>query len=329
MFNKKNILITGGTGSFGQAFVKLTLQKYKPKKLIVYSRDESKQWDMLKKFENFKNLRFIIGDVRDENNLNNSMKDIDYVVHAAATKIVPTAETNPYECIKTNIIGSMNVIMAAKNNNVKKVVALSTDKACNPVNLYGSTKLAADKLFIAGNNFDKKTQTKFSIVRYGNVIGSRGSAIPFFKEQIRKGNITITDFRMTRFLLSLKDCVDFTWLAFSNMYGGEIFVKKIPSIKIKDLADSVNIDKKKYRIIGIRPGEKIHEEMISKDDAPYTYDMKTYYKIIPTINNNYKYYNFKKTQKVKNEFNYISNVNNKWVTSIELKKWLRLFPNYF
>ena len=159
MFNKKNILITGGTGSFGQAFVKLTLQKYKPKKLIVYSRDESKQWDMLKKFENFKNLKFIIGDVRDENNLNNSMKDIDYVVHAAATKIVPTAETNPYECIKTNIIGSMNVIMAAKNNNVKKVVALSTDKACNPVNLYGSTKLAADKLFIAGNNFDKKTQS--------------------------------------------------------------------------------------------------------------------------------------------------------------------------
>ena len=202
MFNKKNILITGGTGSFGQAFVKLTLKKFKPRNLIVYSRDESKQWDMQKKLEKFKNLKFIIGDVRDEKQLNDSMKNIDYVVHAAATKIVPTAETNPYECIKTNIIGSMNVILSAKNNNVKKVVALSTDKACNPVNLYGSTKLAADKLFIAGNNFSEKNKTTFSIVRYGNVIGSRGSAIPFFKEQIKNGQITITDFKMTRFLLS-------------------------------------------------------------------------------------------------------------------------------
>ena len=328
MFNNKNILITGGTGSFGQAFVKLTLKKFKPKNLIVYSRDESKQWDMQKKFANFRNLKFIIGDVRDEKQLNNSMRNIDFVVHAAATKIVPTAETNPYECIKTNIIGSMNVIMAAKDNDVKKVVALSTDKACNPVNLYGSTKLAADKLFIAGNNFTEKNKTIFSIVRYGNVIGSRGSVIPFFKEQIKKSHITITDFKMTRFLLSLKECVDFTWLAFSKMYGGEIFVKKIPSIKIKDLADDINLNEKKYKVIGIRPGEKIHEEMISRDDAPYTYESKNYYKILPTINNNIKYYKINKSQKVKNNFNYISNLNNNWVSSNTLKKWLKRFPNY-
>lgn len=328
MLNNKKIFLTGGTGSFGKAFTELTLKKFKPKELIIYSRDESKQWEMSNIFKKYRNIKFILGDIRDEQRLIETMNGVDYVIHAAATKIVPTAETNPFECIKTNILGSINVINASKKNCVKKVIALSTDKACNPVNLYGSTKLAADKLFIAGNNFSSKKFTTFSIVRYGNVIGSRGSVIPFFKSQVDKGEITITDPSMTRFLLSLEDCVNFTLMSLKEMKGGEIFVKKIPSILVKDIANSIKKKNTKIRYIGIRPGEKIHEEMISKEDSEYTYSCKDFFKIIPSINNNLKYYKLKKNQKVVKNFSYNSENNEKWITVNDLKNWLKKFPNY-
>ena len=231
MLKNKTILLTGGTGSFGSAFVPLTIKKFKPKKLIIYSRDESKQWDMRILYSKSKNIQFVIGDVRDYETLKKTMVGVDYVVHAAATKIVPTAETNPFECIKTNINGSMNVINAALENKVKNVLALSTDKACNPANLYGATKLAADKLFVSANQFENKNSTKFSVVRYGNVIGSRGSVIPFLKKEILNGSLPITDLKMTRFLISLKECTEFVWLAFKKMVGGEIFVKKFHQLK--------------------------------------------------------------------------------------------------
>ena len=328
MLKNKTILITGGTGSFGSAFVPLTIKKFKPKKLIIYSRDESKQWDMKILFSKNKNIDFIIGDVRDYETLKKTMVGVDYVVHAAATKIVPTAETNPFECIKTNINGSMNVINAAIENKVKNVVALSTDKACNPANLYGATKLAADKLFVSANKFDTKNSTKFSVVRYGNVIGSRGSVIPFFKKEREKGPLPITDLKMTRFLVSLKQCTEFVWLAFEKMIGGEIFVKKIPSIKILDIANAINERKNNYSIIGIRPGEKLHEQMISVEDAPFTYEFDKYFKILPSIKNDPKYFKISKAKKVNKDFSYISDSNQSWISSNELKKWLKKFPNY-
>ena len=231
----KVIFLTGGTGSFGSAFVPMTLNKLKPKKLIIYSRDESKQWDMRNLYSKNKNIEFVIGDVRDYDTLKKNMRGVDYVVHAAATKIVPTAETNPFECVKTNINGSMNVINASLENNVKSVVALSTDKACNPANLYGATKLAADKLFVSANTFTSEKITNFSIVRYGNVIGSRGSVIPFFKEKAVTGKIPITNIEMTRFIISLKECVEFVWQSFEQMTGGEIFVKKYHQLKLLKL----------------------------------------------------------------------------------------------
>ena len=329
--NNKTIFITGGTGSFGKAFVNLTLKKYKPKKMIIYSRDESKQWDMQQGYKNFKNIEFIIGDIRDFTNLNNTMRGVDCVVHAAATKIVPTAETNPFECIKTNINGSMNVINAAINNKVHNVIALSTDKACNPINLYGATKLAADKLFVSGNLENNTKSTKFSIVRYGNVIGSRGSVIPYFQSILSKQpKIPITDLRMTRFLISLKECVEFVWMAIDEMQGGEIFVKKIPSIKILDIANAISEKKNNYKLIGIRPGEKLHEEMISIEDSFFTYEFKKYYKILPSILSKKKLSMMSKNGKrVKNNFSYKSNVNNNWISSMQLKKWLRKNPNFF
>ena len=255
MNKNSNILITGGTGSFGKKFVKMTLEKFSPKRIVIFSRDEMKQWDMAQDYDDEKRIEFIIGDVRDKDRLYRAMDGIDLVVHAAATKIVPTAEYNPFECIKTNINGAMNVIDCAIESKIKKVVALSTDKACNPINLYGATKLASDKLFVSANSISKSHDTTFAVVRYGNVMGSRGSVIPFFISRKNSDFIPITDKRMTRFMITLEEGVNLVWTAFEDMKGGEIYVKKIPSMKILDLAKAIN-PKSKIKIIGIRPGEK-------------------------------------------------------------------------
>ncbi len=316
------ILITGGTGSFGKKFVQMTLNKFKPKKLVIFSRDEIKQWDMAKEFEKNKNVKFITGDVRDFQRLKNVLKGIDYVVHAAATKIVPTAEKNPSECIKTNVNGAINLINAAIENNIKKVVALSTDKACNPVNLYGASKLASDKLFVSSNSKDKSHATLFSVVRYGNVMGSRGSVIPFFYQESKKKIIPITDKRMTRFMISLEQCVEQVWSTFELMHGGEIFIKKIPSMNIMNIAASIS-SSSKIKYIGIRPGEKIHEKMISDDDSKYTYEYKKYFKIIPSYCDNIKLKKIiKGGKKVREGFEYSSDKNN-LMTISDLKKWLK------
>ena len=281
MFNGKNILITGGTGSFGRKYTEILLKKYKPNKIIIYSRDELKQYEMSQKY-NAKCMRYFIGDVRDEKRLEDAMQDVDYVIHAAALKHVPIAEYNPMECIKTNINGAQNVIQAAIKNEVKKVIALSTDKASSPINLYGATKLASDKLFVAANNMVGKRNTRFSVVRYGNVVGSRGSVIPFFQKLINEGakELPITDEKMTRFLITLEDGVNFVLNNFERMYGGEIFIPKIPSMRMIDLATSLapNLS---HKIIGIRAGEKMHEVMITADDRVIEFD--NYYVITPTI----------------------------------------------
>jgi UDP-N-acetylglucosamine 4,6-dehydratase len=255
MFSDKTILVTGGTGSFGHAFVPMTLAKWNPKKLIIFSRDEMKQWEMAKKFAGDTRLRFFIGDVRDRERMYRALDGVDYVVHAAATKIVPTAEYNPFECVKTNVMGAMNLIDACIDKGVKRVVALSTDKASSPINLYGATKLASDKLFIAGNSYSGSHETRFAVVRYGNVMGSRGSVIPFFLSIRDKGVLPITDPRMTRFMISLEQGVELVWRAFEDMEGGEIYVKKIPSMRMTDLARVV-APEAKQEIVGIRPGEK-------------------------------------------------------------------------
>ena len=286
MFNSKNILITGGTGSFGKKYTEILLKKYKPNKIIIYSRDELKQYEMSQKY-NAKCMRYFIGDVRDVNRLEDAMQDVDYVIHAAALKHVPIAEYNPMECIKTNINGAQNVIQAAIKNEVKKVIALSTDKASSPINLYGATKLASDKLFVAANNMVGKRKTRFSVVRYGNVVGSRGSVIPFFQKLINEGvkELPITDEKMTRFFITLEDGVNFVLNNFERMYGGEIFIPKIPSMKMTDLATSLapNLP---HKIIGIRPGEKMHEVMITADDRVIEFD--NYYVIMPTIQFSHK-----------------------------------------
>ena len=284
MKKKQNILITGGTGSFGQKFLEMTLKKYDPKKIVVFSRDEMKQWELSKKYKNDQRVRFFLGDVRDKDRLNRALDGIDYVVHAAALKIVPSAEYDPFETVKTNILGAMNIIDNSINRKIKKVVALSTDKAVNPINLYGSTKLASDKLFIAGNTYSGFNKTKFSIVRYGNVLGSRGSIIPFLLNQKKEKNFfSITDIKMTRFVTTLDSAVQLVWKVFDDMTGGEIYVDKNPSVKIIDIARAID-SKKKIKFIGIRPGEKINEIMISPEDSRYTYDYKDYYKILPSIN---------------------------------------------
>ena len=286
MFNSKNILITGGTGSFGKKYTEILLKKYKPNKIIIYSRDELKQYEMSQKY-NAKCMRYFIGDVRDANRLEDAMQDVDYVIHSAALKHVPIAEYNPMECIKTNINGAQNVIQAAIKNEVKKVIALSTDKASSPINLYGATKLASDKLFVAANNMVGKRKTRFSVVRYGNVVGSRGSVIPFFQKLINEGvkELPITDEKMTRFFITLEDGVNFVLNNFERMYGGEIFIPKIPSMKMTDLATSLapNLP---HKIIGIRPGEKMHEVMITADDRVIEFD--NYYVIMPTIQFSHK-----------------------------------------
>ena len=325
MLKNSSILVTGGTGSFGNSFVPLTLKKYNPKRLVIFSRDEMKQWEMEKLFKNDERVRFFIGDVRDKNTLHRALHKIDYVVHAAATKIVPTAEYNPFECIKTNVNGAMNLIDACIDQKVKKVVALSTDKASSPINLYGATKLASDKLFIASNSsYANGHRTCFSVVRYGNVMGSRGSIIPFFMSLKDKGQIPITDERMTRFMISLDQGIKLVWDAFSDMYGGEIYVKKIPSMKITDIA-GVIAPKAKYKIIGIRAGEKLHEQMISAEDAYYTYEYLDYYKILPKINDwNKDLKRINKGVKVSEDFTYSSKNNQECMTKAKFKKWLEL-----
>ena len=322
MLENSTILITGGTGSFGNTFIPLTLEKYNPAKIIVFSRDEMKQWEMAQKYVNDKRMRFFIGDVRDKDRLYRALDGVDYVVHAAATKIVPTAEYNPFECVKTNINGAMNVIDAAIDKQVKGVVALSTDKASSPINLYGATKLASDKLFVSGNAYSGEHGTKFSVVRYGNVMGSRGSVIPFFNKLRGVGEIPITDERMTRFMITLEEGVNLVWHAFNDMVGGEIYVKKIPSMKIVDLARII-APNAKHKIIGIRPGEKIHEQMIGVEDAQFTYEYQDYFKILPQINNWYLTESRIKNGKlVDPDFFYDSGTNEEWMAESELKHWL-------
>ena len=325
MLKNSNILITGGTGSFGHAFVAMTLKKYNPKRLVIFSRDEMKQWEMQKKYLNDKRVKFFIGDVRDKARLFRALDGIDYVVHAAATKIVPTAEYNPFECIKTNINGAMNVIDTCIDRKVKGVIALSTDKASSPANLYGATKLASDKLFVAGNSYSGAGGTKFSVVRYGNVMGSRGSIIPFFINKASKNeNIPITDVRMTRFMITLEQGVDLVWKAFEDMVGGEIYVKKIPSMKVTDIAQAIS-KKSSYDVIGIRPGEKLHEQMIGEEDVLYTFEYDDYYKILPSINGWSKdNERIKKGKKVDPEFTYCSNNNKEWMSDKELLDWIEI-----
>lgn len=327
MFNDKNILITGGTGSFGKKYTEILLKKYKPNKIIIYSRDELKQYEMSQKY-NANCMRYFIGDVRDAKRLEDAMQDVDYVIHAAALKHVPIAEYNPMECIKTNINGAQNVIQAAIKNEVRKVIALSTDKASSPINLYGATKLASDKLFVAANNMVGKRKTRFSVVRYGNVVGSRGSVIPFFQKLINEGakELPITDEKMTRFLITLEDGVNFVLNNFERMYGGEIFIPKIPSMKMTDLATSLapNLP---HKIIGIRPGEKMHEVMITADDRVVEFD--NYYVITPTIQFSHKS-DFTKNalgeegKDIGIGFEYSSLTNAQWLTN---ENFLKMFKN--
>jgi UDP-N-acetylglucosamine 4,6-dehydratase/5-epimerase len=323
MLTNSSILITGGTGSFGYAFVCMTLEKYNPKKIVILSRDEMKQWEMAKLYQHDSRVRFFIGDVRDKDRLYRALDSIDYVVHAAATKIVPTAEYNPFECIKTNINGAMNLIDVCIDCNIKNVVALSTDKASRPVSLYGATKLASDKMFVASNAYSGEHKTKFSVVRYGNVMGSRGSVIPFFIKEKKKGILPITDKRMTRFMITLEEGVRLVWQTFDDMCGGEIYIKKIPSMKVTDLAVAIDKDAK-HEVVGIRPGEKLHEEMIGVDDSIYTYEYDDYYKILPAINNwSSSKVMIKDGKPVENGFSYTSDNNKEWMEIEDLQQWIK------
>lgn len=322
MLENSTILVTGGTGSFGHKFIPMTLEKFNPKKIIVFSRDEMKQWEMAKLFEGDDRLRFFIGDVRDKERLYRALDGVDFVVHAAATKIVPTAEYNPFECVKTNINGAMNLIDACIDKGVKRVVALSTDKASSPINLYGATKLASDKLFVAGNSYSGAHNTSFSVVRYGNVMGSRGSVIPFFMSIKDKGSLPITDPRMTRFMISLEQGVELVWHAFEDMEGGEIYVKKIPSMKVTDLAKVV-APEAEHKIVGIRPGEKLHEQMIGAEDSHFTYEYPEHFKILPSINDWGKCAKrIKDGKKVEEGFIYSSDNNAEWMSSEQLQEWI-------
>jgi len=327
MLKNKSLLITGGTGSFGNTFVPMTLKKYNPRRLVIYSRDEMKQWDMAQKYANDPRVQFIIGDVRDKDRLTRALDGIDCVVHAAATKIVPTAEYNPFECVKTNIDGAMNLIDACIDKNVKRVVALSTDKASNPINLYGATKLASDKLFVSANPYAGTHETRFSVVRYGNVMGSRGSVIPFFLSLKDKKELPITDERMSRFMITLEQGVELVWHAFDNMLGGEVYVKKIPSMGTLEIARAVAPDAR-HKIIGIRPGEKIHEQMIGPEDAPHTYAYDDHYKILPMIHNwSLDPARIKDGKKVPDDFVYSSDKNEEWMSVDVLHSWIEANRN--
>jgi len=322
MLSDSSILITGGTGSFGHTFVPMTLAKYSPRRLIIFSRDEMKQWEMAKLFGSDPRVRFFIGDVRDKDRLSRALDGVDFVVHAAATKIVPTAEYNPFECVKTNVLGAMNLIDACIDRRVKRVVALSTDKASSPVNLYGATKLTSDKLFVAGNSYAGAHDTRFAVVRYGNVMGSRGSVIPFFLSLARKGVLPITDDRMTRFMITLEEGVELVWHAFEDMVGGEIYVKKIPSMKVTDVARAVAPDARQ-EIVGIRPGEKLHEQMIGLEDAPHTYEYEAHFKILPAIHNWSKdVARINGGHKVSEDFTYCSDNNTDWMEIDTLREWI-------
>ena len=327
--NNKSILITGGTGSFGKKFIETALSKFKPKKLIVFSRDEQKQFNLQQKWKEGGSspMRYFIGDVRDVDRLILAMRDADVVIHAAALKHVPAAEYNPFEAVKTNILGAQNVITASMATNVKKVIALSTDKASSPINLYGATKLTSDKLFIAANNFKGLKNIKFSVVRYGNVMASRGSVVPFFLNKKKEGIIPITDKRMTRFNITLQECVNFVLFCLEKMWGGEIFVPKIPSYRLEDLAKAI-APRNKIKIIGLRPGEKIHEEMISTSDAVNTIEYKKYFIITPYSKfigwNKKKYMKFNKNGKnCDSEFSYNSYNNKQYLTSNQIKKLIK------
>jgi UDP-N-acetylglucosamine 4,6-dehydratase len=322
MFEDSSILITGGTGSFGRAFVPSALAQTKAKRVIIFSRDEMKQWEMKKDYGDNPRVRFFIGDVRDRHRLYRALNGVDYVVHAAATKIVPTSEYNPFESVKTNINGAMNLIDAAIDNKIKSVVALSTDKASSPVNLYGATKLVSDKLFVAGNSYSREDSTRFSVVRYGNVMGSRGSIIPYFLSLKNPQELPITHPSMTRFMISLEDAVDLVWHAFEDMIGGETYVKKIPSMKVTDLASTI-YPMAKHKIIGVRPGEKIHEQMIGVEDAPNTYEYDCHYKVLPTIHNWSKdIKRIKDGKPVAVDFSYTSENNSSWMTRKQLVSWI-------
>jgi UDP-N-acetylglucosamine 4,6-dehydratase/5-epimerase len=323
MLNNKSILVTGGTGSFGHAFVPMTLAKYNPRKIIVYSRDEMKQWEMAKRFAGDERVRFFIGDVRDRDRLYRALDSVDYVVHAAATKIVPTAEYNPFECVKTNINGAMNLIDACIDKGVKRVVALSTDKASSPINLYGATKLASDKLFVAGNSYAGGHDTRFAVVRYGNVMGSRGSVIPFFLSQ-PPTRLPITDPRMTRFMISLEQAVELVWHAFEDAQGGEIYVKKIPSMKVSDIARAI-APEAHQEVVGIRPGEKLHEQMIGTEDAAYTFEYPDHFKILPAIHNwSSDPHRIKDGLPVPEGFVYASESNPEWMSIEVLREWVKV-----
>jgi UDP-N-acetylglucosamine 4,6-dehydratase len=320
MLNNSTILVTGGTGSFGRHFIDAVFNNYNPNMIIVYSRDELKQFEMREQFptDHFP-IRYFLGDIRDKERLYRVTNGVDIIVHAAALKQVPTAESNPFEAIKTNILGSENVIEAALENDVDRVIALSTDKACNPINLYGATKLAADKLFAAANHWQNNHRTRFSVVRYGNVIGSRGSVIPFFQNQLASGCITVTDARMTRFMITLDQGIQFVLDNLERMQGGELFVPKIPSVNIIDIVNAIapNFPTK---IIGIRPGEKLHEAMISKDDAINTLEFDDYFVIQPAHPwwDNLEYSSVTGGRNVTDNFEYSSETNNQWLSSVEL-----------
>lgn len=324
LLNNKVILVTGGTGSFGKAFIRYITQKCKPRKLILFSRDELKQFELAQTYSEreYPFIRYFIGDVRDKERLYRAFDGVDVVVHAAALKQVPAAEYNPTEAIKTNVIGAMNIIDAAIDKGVKKVVALSTDKACNPINLYGATKLCSDKLFTAANVYSGHSPTRFSVVRYGNVVGSRGSVVPFFKQMAPTGTIPITDERMTRFFITLEDAVGLVRSALENMHGGEIFVPKIPSMKIVELAKLI-APQCKLKTIGIRPGEKLHEMLISQEEGRKTYEFKDHYVIAPEVvtwcsqeltkgNGN----------KVREGFYYASDANEQWLTGDQMAEMI-------
>jgi len=318
MFNGKVILITGGTGSFGKKFAEIVLAEYSPAKLIIYSRDELKQYEMKEQFSKYANIRYFIGDVRDKERLMRAFAGVDFVVHAAALKQVPAMEYNPTEAIKTNINGAMNIIETALDKGVKKIVALSTDKACNPINLYGATKLCSDKLFVAANSYASVSGPRFSVVRYGNVVGSRGSVVPFFQKKIAEGTLPITDPEMTRFWITLEQGVRFVIKAFERMTGGELFVPKIPSMNIMDLAKAIGPDCK-TSVVGIRPGEKLHEVMISEDDARNTKELDDCYVIQPAFHwwdaNSHA-----AGKDVPNDFRYSSDINQQWLKVDELRE---------
>jgi len=325
--DKKSVLVTGGTGSFGKKFILHILNHYNPDRVIVYSRDELKQFEMqqhpeFKKHEH--KMRYFLGDVRDERRLERALNGVNVVIHAAALKQVPAAEYNPIEFIRTNVNGAENVINAAINMNVEKVVALSTDKACNPINLYGATKLCSDKLFVAGNSYAGNNVTRFAVVRYGNVVGSRGSVIPFFQKLIEEGakKLPVTDKRMTRFWITLDQGVEFVLNSLEKMIGGELFIPKIPSMKIVDLAKAI-APQLEIEEIGIRPGEKLHEIMISKEDARQTLEFKDYFVIQPQYPFwNYDHHHLADGKPCKEDFSYTSDSNAQWVTSAELKKMI-------